>query len=74
VFNNTFPNIWTVYEIMWENIVERSRAQMAIWRMRVACWITKATNTHSEYVRHCFFQVKSGYARAPQWYKVLINP
>jgi hypothetical protein len=21
-----------------------------IWRMRFACWITKATNTHSEYV------------------------
>ena len=23
---------------------------MAIWRMRIACWIPKATNTHSEYV------------------------
>jgi len=23
---------------------------MAVWRMRIACWITKATNTHSEYV------------------------
>ena len=23
---------------------------MAIWRMRVACWVPKATNTHSEYV------------------------
>jgi hypothetical protein len=23
---------------------------MAIWRMRIACWITKATNTSSEYV------------------------
>ena len=23
---------------------------MAIWRMRVACWIPKATNTHSQYV------------------------
>ena len=23
---------------------------MAIWRMRVACWIPKATSTHSEYV------------------------
>jgi len=21
-----------------------------IWRMRIACWITKATNTQSEYV------------------------
>ena len=23
---------------------------MTIWRMRIACWITKATNTHSQYV------------------------
>jgi hypothetical protein len=23
---------------------------MAIWRMRFACWITKAKDTHSEYV------------------------
>jgi len=23
---------------------------MAIWRMRTACWIRKATNTHSEYL------------------------
>jgi hypothetical protein len=23
---------------------------MTIWRIRIACWILKATNTHSEYV------------------------
>jgi len=23
---------------------------MTIWRMRIACWLPKATNTHSEYV------------------------
>ena len=39
-----------VYEIMWKNIVERDGPQMTIWRMRIACWISKATNTHSEYV------------------------
>ena len=39
-----------VYEIMWKSIVERGRPQMAIWRMRFACWIRKATDTHSEYV------------------------
>jgi hypothetical protein len=38
------------YEIMWKNIVERGRPQMTIWRTSIACWITKATNTHSEYV------------------------
>jgi len=40
----------TVYEIMWKNIVQPGRPQMAIWRMRIACWKSKATNTHSEYV------------------------
>ena len=40
----------TVYEIMWENTVELDRSHMTIWRMRIACWITKATNTYSEYI------------------------
>ena len=40
----------TFYKIMWKNIVERGRPQMAIWRIRVACWIPKATYRHSEYV------------------------
>jgi hypothetical protein len=44
-----FENL-AVYEIIWKNIVERGRPQMAIWRMRIACWIPKATDTHSEYV------------------------
>ena len=35
---------------MWKNIVERGRPQMAIWRMRVACWVPKVAETHSEYV------------------------
>jgi len=41
-----------VYEIMWKNTVDPDRRQMTIWRMRIACWITKATNTHthSQYV------------------------
>ena len=34
---------------MWKNIVLRDRPQMTIWRMRVACWITKA-KTHTQYV------------------------
>jgi hypothetical protein len=30
--------------------VEPDRPQVTIWRMRIACWITNTTNTHSEYV------------------------
>ena len=28
---------------MWQNVVERDRPQMAVWRVYIACWITKAT-------------------------------
>jgi len=37
---------------MWKNIVEQGRQQMTIWRMRTACCIPKATNTHSEFVHN----------------------
>jgi hypothetical protein len=38
---------------MWKNIVE---PKMTIWRMRIACWITKITHTHSLTTcnTHCF--------------------
>ena len=35
-----------VYEIKRKNSVQRGRPQTTIWRMRIACWIPKATNTH----------------------------
>jgi hypothetical protein len=38
----------TVYEITSKNTVQPGRPQMAIWRMLIACWIPKATDTHSE--------------------------
>jgi hypothetical protein len=44
------PENPAVYEIMWKNMAEPDRPQMTTWRMRVACWITQATDTHSEYV------------------------
>ena len=51
VFNNSFlPENRAVYEIMWINMIEPDRPQMAIRRMRIAYCLTKATNTHSEYV------------------------
>ena len=34
---------------MWKNFVERCRPQITIWRMSIARWIPKVTNTHSEY-------------------------
>jgi hypothetical protein len=48
LFNNFFRDP-AVYEV-WKNTVQPDRPHMTIWRMRVACWIPKATNTHSEYL------------------------
>jgi len=39
-----------IYEVMWKNIVLPDRPYVTTWRMRISCWIHKATDTHSEYV------------------------
>ena len=51
MFNNfSFFENHVIYEVMWENTVQPDRLQMTIWPMHIACWIPKATKTHSEYV------------------------
>jgi len=35
---------------MCKDFVEPDRPRMTMWRMRIVCWVPKATNTHSEYV------------------------
>jgi len=46
----TFFEIPPVYEIIWKGTVELDRPQVTIWRIRIACWIAKATNAHSDCV------------------------
>jgi len=36
--------------------------------MRFACWLTKATDTHSEYVMLSTFYGYNGYANATEYY------
>ena len=47
-----------VCEAVWKNNVESGRPQMTILHMRIACWIPKGTNTHSEYVTVIVFPVQ----------------
>jgi hypothetical protein len=55
MFNNFFFfENFAVYKTMWKNIVESGRPQMMC--MRIACWIPKATDTHSEHVILIVFQ------------------
>jgi len=51
---NDFFYYRVIYEIMWKNDVERCRPQMTIWRKRIACWITKATQTLTICNTYCF--------------------
>jgi hypothetical protein len=43
---------------MWKNFVERGRTEIAIWRMRIGCWIPKVTNTHTQYVTPIVFPLQ----------------
>jgi hypothetical protein len=46
-----------VCEIM-KNIVERGRPQATLWCLRIAFWLSKATNTHSGYVIFIVFPLQ----------------
>ena len=48
MLNNFFSENRAVYEIMWINVVEPELSKMTIWRMRIARWITKTTDTHTQ--------------------------
>jgi hypothetical protein len=53
IFGNSFPPRKLCR--LWYNVEKHGRARQAtddniIWRMRFAYWITKATDTRSEYV------------------------
>jgi hypothetical protein len=59
---------------LWDNVEEHCRAGQAtddniIRRMRVECYIRKATNTHSEYVI-LFVHSKNSCTNAPQGYVI----
>jgi len=53
MFNNFFfffENRGVYEKMLWRNMLQPDRLQLAIWRVRIACWIPKASNTHSELV------------------------
>jgi hypothetical protein len=48
--------------------VGQATANNILWRMRFACWMTKATDTHSEYVILIALPRQNGYANVPHYY------
>jgi hypothetical protein len=55
---------------MVENMAQSDRPQMAVRRTRIACWIPKATNTHSEYVIRIALHGNSVCTNASQCYVI----
>jgi hypothetical protein len=45
VFSNFLPKIVPFMRQCEKNMAQPGRPQTTIWRMRIACWVTKATNT-----------------------------
>ena len=58
MFNDIFFGNLAVHEIMCRNVVPSGRPQTTIWRMSIACWVHKSTNTYSEYLIHTAFPLQ----------------
>jgi len=43
-------NFYSVYEIIWKNMIEPDRPQMKIWHVCISGWIAKDKSTHSGYL------------------------
>jgi hypothetical protein len=74
LFSITIFENFANYDIMWKNIVEQERTQMTIWPLRVACWITKSTNTHSLNVVLIDFLLQQWLHYVPQCYVIHMLP
>jgi hypothetical protein len=59
---------------MWKNTVETGRPQMTIWRMRIECWMPKATNKHSERVIIIAFPLQQWLQERAQCYVIRTLP
>jgi hypothetical protein len=65
MFNNVFPKIVPFMRYVKKyGTARHTTDDNIIRRMHFAYWITKATDTHSEYAIHG----NNGYANAPQYY------
>jgi hypothetical protein len=77
MFSNFFsPENRTIYEIMWKKCGRAGHAtdDDILQHVYLACWITKATDTHSEYVIIIAFPRQQWYANAPPCYVIRTLP
>jgi hypothetical protein len=67
-----FSESRAIYEIMWKKygVARQATGGNTMWRTRVACWINKAIDTHSECVILIAFQGKNWLPKVPQCYVI----
>jgi len=68
-FNNFF--FFRKSNRLWDNVkntMRPYRQQMTIWRMRIACCITKATNTHTHRICNISFPMQQRFHERPSTY------
>jgi len=70
MFNKFFSKDRDVYKMEKYCRIGNATEDNIIQRMRLACWITKARNTHSEYVIRTAFARQICYRYAPQYYVI----
>jgi hypothetical protein len=70
MFNNFFPKILPFMRLCGKIWWHMATNDNVIWCMHFACWITKATNTHSEYVI-LLFHVNNDFANVSQCYSYM---
>jgi len=74
VVSNFFFENPAVYETVWKNAIELGRRKTTMWRMRIACWIRKATDTHSQCVILIAFPLQQRlHERASLWRLYLLG-
>jgi hypothetical protein len=67
------PENHAVYEITWNNVVEPGRPHMTIWRMRIACWISKAIKQTFGMCNTLLFHGVNGCMNSPQFIVCLVE-
>ena len=56
---------------MWKYKIQPDRPEITKnKRMRIACWIPRATNTPSDYAILIVFPCKNGWTNVTQWYVI----
>ena len=65
-----FPENRAGYETMWKNSADPVRTHMVIWLMRIPCWMTMITITHSGYLVLIAFPVQNAYTTTLRCYVI----